>query len=72
MGFSSWQVYCGLLLVVATRDWQRVIDQGGSVMSVFFDIQKAFDSVPHSTENVEKTCRTQFTPTASILSLWLY
>ena len=35
------------LLLAATHDWQKVIDQGGSVMSVFFDIQKAFDSVPH-------------------------
>ena len=35
-------------LLYATNDWHRHMDHGLSVASVFFDLSKAFDRVPHS------------------------
>lgn len=35
-------------LLSATRDWHSVLDDGASVGCVFFDLAKAFDSLPHS------------------------
>ena len=29
-------------------DWQKALDQGYEVCVVFFDVSKAFDTVPHS------------------------
>ena len=29
-------------------DWQRALDRGYEVCVVFFDVSKAFDTVPHS------------------------
>ena len=34
-------------LIVSTTRWFKLLDQGYSVCSVFFDLKKAFDSVPH-------------------------
>ena len=37
-----------LLQLLATVDnWLRICDEGGEIGGLFFDIQKAFDSVPH-------------------------
>ena len=35
-------------LASATHDWFTILDSGSSVGAVFFDLKKAFDSVPHS------------------------
>lgn len=35
-------------LLVATRDWHNTMEKGGSVVCIFLDLAKAFDSVPHS------------------------
>ena len=32
---------------VSTTRWLKLLDQGYSICSVFFDLKKAFDSVPH-------------------------
>ena len=34
-------------LLMATSEWQRVLDLQGSVMCIFFYLKKAFDTVPH-------------------------
>ena len=34
-------------LIRVVDDWQRALDQGNEVCTVFFDISKAFDTVPH-------------------------
>ena len=34
-------------LLVATHDWQRLLDQGHSSAALFLDLSKAFDKVPH-------------------------
>ena len=37
-----------LLQLLATVDnWLRICDEGGEIGGLFFDIQKAFDLVPH-------------------------
>ena len=35
-------------ILAATRDWHRALENGQSVACVFFDLSKAFDSLPHS------------------------
>ena len=35
-------------LLVSTRDWHDTLDRGGSVVCLFLDLAKAFDSVPHT------------------------
>ena len=35
-------------LLVSTRDWHDTLDRGGSVVCLFLDLAKAFDSIPHS------------------------
>ena len=34
-------------LISVTQDWYTALEQGNEVCAVFFDFQKAFDSVPH-------------------------
>ena len=34
-------------LIKVLDDWQRALDQGCEVYIVFFDVSKAFDTVPH-------------------------
>ena len=39
----------GSALTTIIDDWLRSMDAGKPVCSVFFDVRKAFDSVPHAT-----------------------
>ena len=45
-GFLPERSTSGVLLA-ATHDWLTELDKGNEVAAVFFDIKKAFDSVPH-------------------------
>ena len=45
-GFFPDRLTTGALLAV-THDWLTEFDKGNDVAAVFFDIKKAFDSVPH-------------------------
>ena len=35
-------------LISATTDWHKLLDSKANVAAVFFDLSKAFDSIPHS------------------------
>ncbi len=35
-------------ILSATRDWHDTLEQRGSVVCVFLDMAKAFDSLPHN------------------------
>ena len=45
-GFREGRSTCGALLVI-TQDWHYSLNTGHEVVVVFFDLRKAFDSVPH-------------------------
>ena len=34
-------------MLAATNDWLDILERGMDIGAVFFDITKAFDSVPH-------------------------
>ena len=46
MGFSAWKSTVAALLT-ATHEWFQQLEAGREVCAVFFDLRKAFDSVPH-------------------------
>ena len=35
------------VVLSATHEWHQTLDSGSEVCSIFFDLQKAFNSVPH-------------------------
>ena len=45
-GFREGRSTCGALLVIV-QDWHYFLNMGHEVIVVFFDLRKAFDSVPH-------------------------
>jgi len=46
-GFLPGRSTSGALLAATHDDWPTELDKGNEVAAVFFDIKKAFDSVPH-------------------------
>ena len=59
-GFQSGKSTATALLTT-TYDWLKELEAGKEVCSVFFDIRKAFDSVPHR-ELVQKLCKLHINP----------
>ncbi len=51
----------GTALLKVTTDWMQTLDNRESIMTVFFDLQKAFDSVPHQLL-IEKLQSVQLNP----------
>ena len=45
-GFQAGKGTVAALLTV-TNEWLNTLDSGGEICAVFFDLKKAFDSVPH-------------------------
>ena len=45
-GYRKERSTCGALLVIV-QDWHYFLNMGHKVIVVFFDLRKAFDSVPH-------------------------
>ena len=39
---------CSTRLLLAVNEWTKALDDGHSVDVLYFDLQKAFDSVPHN------------------------
>ena len=35
-------------IISATTDWHKILDMKANVAAVFFDLSKAFDTIPHS------------------------
>ena len=54
-GFQSGKSTVGALLAT-TYDWFQELESGKGVCSVFFDLRKAFDTVPHR-KLIEKLCQ---------------
>ena len=59
-GFQSGKSTATALLTT-TYDWLKELEAGKEVCSVFFDIRKAFDSIPYR-ELVQKLCQLHINP----------
>ena len=38
------------LLLATTHSWLKILEEGSEIDAVFFDLHKAFDSIPHQNE----------------------
>ena len=66
-GFQSKKSSVSALIDVS-YNWSKALDQGNEVCTVFFDLQKAFDSVPHQSL-IEKFKSIELDP---FLVRWVY
>ena len=47
LGLPDWQINHSTALLSVTHEWFKVLESGQELFSGFFDIKKAFDTVPH-------------------------
>ena len=62
MGFQSGKSTATVTAqLTTTYDWFKELEAGKEVCSLFFNIRKAFDSIPHR-ELVQKLCKLHINP----------
>jgi hypothetical protein len=62
-----------LQLLKVMNEWTEILDNGGSIDSVYMDFMKAFDKVPHKRlkKNGEVSCKLSRSFCRLVVSVWV-